>query len=264
MKWLKIFLYMIDILNNRCIDILSEGVQYQEKNCFKSAFLHIESAKKLTQIDPAMCAFRLITAEEEAASGLMYCLKRLSYPESDYLLPHNHQHKSALFPFISVLVEFLRGKAQAFTKELSFFIKKDDIDKKLLLQFKLKDELGGLYVSPVPPLNFTLKKTGGEEFDYSAEIDDFIKLSGARTIKEFVKREANYRNKILYANAVGLPDQPEMSASIINEREQRVIMILRIYMLFSPYSEHQPYVTHALKAFVALLKTVKNRSADNF
>ncbi len=50
------------------------------------------------QDDPAMAIFRAITAEEEAASGLLRCLAEMDYPNAKYLNPHNHSHKHAVFP----------------------------------------------------------------------------------------------------------------------------------------------------------------------
>lgn len=249
--------------DRECIEMLGEGSQLQEKQCFQSAIQHIELAQKLLDIDSAMCAFRLITAEEEAASGLMFCLKRLSYPESEFLLPHDHQYKHALFQFVSVISEFLMGRMKSVVKNMHMHIDPKGPVRKAFLELEFSEELGGISVAPTPPLNFHMQKADGDTYNYSLQMAKFVKLKGAKTVKELVKKEANYRNKILYASANALPENPIVDASVVEQRRKRVMFLLRIYLLIGPHEQHQMYVTHALKEFVGIMKSVKKRGASS-
>src|SRR3972149_10464663 len=86
-----------------CIELLADVPKKQSRHCYRSALRHLEKAEGLSEIDPAMAIFRGITAEEEAASGLMHCLRELDYVGGNRLNPRNHIHKHALIPFIRIL-----------------------------------------------------------------------------------------------------------------------------------------------------------------
>lgn len=47
--------------------------------------------------------FRAITAEEEAATALMFALKLRGYPRSNRLKPRDHGQKSAWTPLIEAI-----------------------------------------------------------------------------------------------------------------------------------------------------------------
>lgn len=55
-----------------------------------NAIKHTNRAWKLRAVDPAMAAFRAITAEEEAAIALFKSLRRLGYPGADKLKIRDH------------------------------------------------------------------------------------------------------------------------------------------------------------------------------
>lgn len=52
------------------------------KHCGKNAIYHLEKAWFLREVDLEMATFRGITAEEEAASALFFCLKNNNYLNS--------------------------------------------------------------------------------------------------------------------------------------------------------------------------------------
>ena len=53
-----------------------------------------------------MAAFRSYTAEEEAASALMHCLKERRYVNAEGLNPKSHKQKSAVISFLTILKKF--------------------------------------------------------------------------------------------------------------------------------------------------------------
>ena len=78
---------MFDQFESACIELLESLPKRHSKNCFRSALHHLKKAASLSNIDPAMAIFRGITAEEEAASGLMYCLREGNYFDAKRLKP---------------------------------------------------------------------------------------------------------------------------------------------------------------------------------
>jgi hypothetical protein len=81
----------------RCISKLNGRVKHSGRN----AFAHLRMAWSIRRIDPAMAAFRAITAEEEAASALILSLKQKNYPNSSRLNHRDHIQKSALIPSLT-------------------------------------------------------------------------------------------------------------------------------------------------------------------
>ena len=74
--------------------MFSDVKQYLEKldylkgasgSCIKSAMYHVEKAEILSTVDPEMSIFRLITAEEEAATSILLMLKEHGYHQSKTL-----------------------------------------------------------------------------------------------------------------------------------------------------------------------------------
>ena len=87
------------------IEIAERQADDWTKKCFEAAFSHLEFAYKLADLDPAMALFRSITAEEEAATGLLRALQARKYPKSGNLQVKNHLHKVAVFPFILGIIK---------------------------------------------------------------------------------------------------------------------------------------------------------------
>ena len=69
------------------------------KHSARSAIRHIQKAWLIRELDREMAVFHAITGEEEAATAIIYSLKRHNYPGSDQLNPHSHVHKNAVYPF---------------------------------------------------------------------------------------------------------------------------------------------------------------------
>lgn len=98
--------------------MFSEIKQFSEKleslkgssgSCIKSAMYHVEKAEILSGVDPEMAIFRLITAEEEAATSILLMLKEHGYEGAKELNKNNHLHKQCLYPYICSIIELLKS-----------------------------------------------------------------------------------------------------------------------------------------------------------
>ncbi len=100
--------------DKKCLELLEQIPNKQSKHCFRSAMNHLERAETLFPIDRSMAVFRCFTAEEEAASGLMYCLKDKRYKNAEKLNPRNHVQKNAVIQFFSILCQFVEDRFRGF------------------------------------------------------------------------------------------------------------------------------------------------------
>lgn len=248
----------ISAFQNKCISLLDAGPRNHATHSFRSALHHLERAEALRDIDPAMAAFRAITAEEEAASGVMRCLQNLGYSGADFLNPHNHTHKHAVFPFLQVLQLFFSQTLALYFQKYNLHIKEEDGVTRLTLALDVLVDGAAQLVYPVPPLNFHVRNFGTETpVDYQSQIDQFLAAKGKATIREFLRNEANLRNRILYADKNGYPTISSLGDHFLVERKARVWGMIYLYLLVYPYAEHQPFVSQALGAFVKLLDELK-------
>lgn len=93
--------------DRKIIGLLEAEPKSQARNCFRSAIEHLRRALVIQDIDPAMAIFRGITAEEEAASGLMHAFILRNYPNANLLKPRDHLQKHAVTPYLRFLMQHL-------------------------------------------------------------------------------------------------------------------------------------------------------------
>ena len=244
----------------KCVALMEAAPRTHATHCFRSALHHLAQAEAIRNVDPAMAIFRGITAEEEAASGVMRCLVERGYPGSELLNPHDHVHKHAVFPFMEVLGLFIGQTFSTHFQNYNLHIKEEIGVTRLTLA--LKFELGGVsqLAYPIPPLNFGVRNPETDApVDYSHQINQLVRARGKSSIKAFLKDEANLRNQILYAGPDGYPTIASLDESFLVRRRSRVLTMLNLYLLISPYEEHQPFVIQSLSAFTKLLSQLKRR-----
>lgn len=245
------------VFDDRCITLLKDSPKRHSRHCFRSALNHLACAEKLLTIDPEMCAFRGITAEEEAASGLMHCLKECGYENAEKLRPRDHGQKSSATPFLSVLGTFFHQTFAANGLQVRFHIKDQEGERRLTIGIPMV--VGGVetYAYPVPPLNFSVT-SDAQRVSYKQQIAGLIEKTGARDILSYVKTQANQRNTVLYAGPDGYPKLLGLKPDFLSLRQVRVLAMMRAYLFFYPYREHQPFVQDALDAFLAMLGALEN------
>ena len=229
--------------------LLEHTPKCRSRNCFRSAILHLEKAAKLVEIDPEMSAFRSITAEEEAASGILYCLKELNYPDSDKFNPRQHPQKAAVISFFSAvsLMPYDLQKNHGFEFDLQIDTKA--AEPKLVLNIRNTHLFPNHVITSHPPLHFAAS-TGNKLRSFTPYIDELISKAGATTFIEHVKNQANMRNNLLYANEIGIPIVERLDSTFSIRKHKFVFALLYTYLLIKPYSEHQLFPCQLIPALL--------------
>jgi hypothetical protein len=238
--------------DEKCIALMTASPKGHARSCFRSAINHLTLASAIADQDPAMAIFRAITAEEEAASGLMLCLKHLGYANAEKLKHHDHAHKSAIIPFLQILGTFFSETFVSSGLKPAFHIKEESGISRLTIAIPMKINGEFLNAYPIPPLNFGVT-TDNKNLSYIKQIEAFVAMAGATSILSYIKEQANRRNQILYASPAGYPDVKSVDPKFLEVREARVIVLIRAYLFIYPYPEIQPYVQAALDAFLSML-----------
>jgi len=199
--------------DRKIVSLLEAEPPSTARHCFRSAVEHLRRALCLQRIDPAMAMFRGITAEEEAASGLMHALISRNYPRAELLRPRDHLQKHAVMPFLLALVHHLREiKLNGLCRVRLAITGVDGFDR-LVVGLLLEGE--ELTAMPTPPLNFSVREgDGGGEFpNITRNVRALLGPTGYSNVRSFLRNEANLRNRILYAGPDGYPQvhdlQPE-------------------------------------------------------
>ena len=241
--------------DTKCASLLKDSPHGHSRSCFRSALNHLELAKYIASHDPGMSMFRAITAEEEAASGLMLCLKELGYADAQKLKHRDHVQKSAITPFLAILGDFF--SSTVVNNNITAALHITEVDGQSRLTIAIPTTLNGepYLAYPVPPLNFSVTSED-KNLSYKKQIEKFTKKAGSSTIVSYIKAQANLRNQLLYAGPDGYPTVKSINPAFISAREARVIVMMRAYLMLKPYKEIQPFVQAALEAFLNMIGSV--------
>lgn len=224
------------------------------KHCARNAIAHIKKAWEIREIDPEMAAFRAITGEEEAATAIMHSLRRRKYKGAEKLNYRDHTYKAAVFPFF-------QGISGAFARQLEQFkttLVIDTNDKKPTLKTRINvpGPTGDImHAYPNPPLHFEIK-VNGKIYDFSRELKELATVKNVKKITDYIKRQANTRNVILYASTQGIPKIKLPIEGFLERKRSIVFGHLVIYLLIDQHKEHQLFVQQALTAFLKMLNAV--------
>ena len=245
--------------DKRVIEIAECQVSDWTKQCFQAAFSHLEFAHKLADVDPAMAIFRAITAEEEAATGLLRALQTRNYPKAGNLSVRNHLHKAAVFPFILGIIKHTSYLKIGGIEEARLGIPKDKHPPRLALGLILGGPLKGIVAQAEPPLN--LRITEGDNSlppDYKRYLLELLDAGGYTEIRKYFERKANQRNLLLYATPKGLAQFPVIPDGYLHQQKLCVMTILKAALLIWPYDEIQPFVTDSIEAFLGATQRMQN------
>jgi hypothetical protein len=222
----------------------------------------LECAEKLVDIDPEMCVFRGVTAEEEAAAGLMHCLKERNYQNADKLKPKDHVQKSAVAPFMVILGSFFQEVFGIKDQKIVFHIQEQDGERRLTIGIPMQVNGIERHAYPMPPLNFSITSEK-QRLSYRRQIASYVETHGAQDIVKHIREQANLRNTVLYAGPDGYPTLNQLQPEYLATRQTRVLAMMRAYLFIFPYQELQPFVQDALDAFLAMLGAIENHGLHN-
>lgn len=207
-------------------------------------------------IDRPMAVFRCYTAEEEAASGLMHCLKERRYANADRLKPRNHVHKNAVIPFLTILKKFFDESLGVHGVEPEIQLREVNSRRQLFLAVPIMVNGETTEFLPSPPLNFSVSNQA-RRVSYNKHIDEYVRARGASEIDDHLREIANKRNLVLYAGPNGYPADIEITDKFFPAYCARVLAIVRAYLLIQPHAEQQSYVQDSLDAFLGMLGLLK-------
>jgi hypothetical protein len=246
-----------------CLELLSSTPRNWATNSFRSALAHLEAAEKLYGVDDAMCVFRSITAEEEAASGLIRVLQQREYPLAEKVGHKNHRHKHAVAPFFGIVGNYLNAVVSQHFKNYHLHIKTENGARQLALFLTMYIDGVEKRLYILPPLNFGMKegKTALPP-SFAEQINEFASIRGVADALSAIKQDANVRNKILYASPTGYPRLEKLEQDFIYLRRRRVFAMLNAFLLIEPHAECQLFVTIVLEAFVKMLGLVDQQLSN--
>ncbi len=219
------------------------------KHCCENAIRHLEKAWALKDIDKEMTVFRGITAEEEAAVAVFFCLKQHSYGNADKILFKQHPYKLGLYPFLRHIGNHLAGMLFIETSPFEKFrLKMTEVSgrKAVEIVFGIKGQ--GVDARPLPPLHFGLSDpdTGiRKTFDI-----DFRKLyvgDNYSSSLKYIRNVANQRNRLLYADSSGKPEVKGDMEMYLAEQKKKVFLFIIIVLLVDPWERAEGAFTCCYK-----------------
>jgi hypothetical protein len=233
------------------------------RHCSRSAFVHLRKAWRLHGIDDEMSVFRAITAEEEAATALIQALKARRYAGAERLRPWNHVHKTAFWPLVEAVNRILVASGMP-TPKVALARRGTP---KVALKLDIAAMTGSaepLWGEPDHPLNFLLRSGHASEplvHMFEAEFDELASERGAGSLKLHVEREANARNRLLYADDQGYPTVT-FHDDLLMERARRVGILVLLAIIVMQTPEHQLFVIQCLEALLRALASLGDTQFD--
>src|SRR5690606_28165522 len=140
---------------------------------------------------------------------------------AEKLDPRNHAHKSATTPFFRVLGSFFQETIGVNGLKPSLHIQTEGGKGRLTVAIPMQVNGSTINAYPIPPLNFSIKSEGRSP-SYRRQIERHAQSAGFANIINYVKKEANLRNQLLYANAEGYPTVNEVDPNFLVVRQERV------------------------------------------
>lgn len=235
------------------------------RHCGFNALRGLRRAWEIAPIDPEMAVFRGITAEEEAATALMFALQRQRYPGASKLDPRSHVHKAGWSPFLRTV--------ESVMAESSFPAPRYRIDAEAnpprLDVFLPSEELGlepGHLASPDEPLHCVMR-TGrtdqgtGRVMDFQVELQRRAEAGGKQDILALIREEANLRNFLLYAsdNGFTVVERPD---DFLIRRRRPVMLLLTLTVAILQTPTHQLLAVQVVEGYLRAIGRVPSNLFD--
>lgn len=225
------------------------------RNCARNSVHHIERSFRLKEIDPEMAVFRAITAEEEAATSIFLALKEKGYHNADKIKFKDHACKQALEPFLRAISKFVEKWSNEpgfpFGSRYSLLLLGEGSERRLSLSFQFHNQS----ITCIPPLGFSIKLNDRMYF-FEQELKAIASGDSRQDIIKYIRRMANRRNQVLYAQSHGIPSVIGIDG-FLERRRAVVVSFLRIYALIYPYTERAIFVQQALDCFLAMMGQIE-------
>lgn len=225
------------------------------KHCARNAIAGIKKAWEIRHIDSSMAVFRIITAEEEAATAIFHALKRRKYVGADKLNARNHVHKHAVVPLLQMVVSYLVKTTffEDLKPQIVWSKEKGDAVIRARVTTAAQDGTS-VYVYPMPPLGFEIVENDSI-YNFDREFEEMASLRNVKHIMKEIQDVANRRNRILYAEPRGIPNAAISEKGLLKKKDV-IFNLLVIFLLIEQHKEKQLFVQQALNVLLKMLKIV--------
>ncbi|HFQ5220800.1 TPA: hypothetical protein ACGUTS_004728 [Vibrio vulnificus] len=253
--------------------MFSEIKQYEDKleklttnsgAFIRSAMYHVKMAEKLIGIDYEMSTFRLITAEEEAATSIITMLKEHQYEGAKELNKNNHLHKQCMYPYIASIAALMEQDLKRISSSPPI-VKWVTENEKPAISLGFKVEVGQqtLDMMCTPPLNFKRSSQDGD-FDFGKQLIAFLSEKGFDDAVKHLKESTNQRNHLLYSDGNNIPNSLTENGKyelFAKYQLQKINVLVALYFMTAPYikCERARFLTQALDGYLRVLQHVKGR-----
>lgn len=231
----------------KAIKNLPGPIRYRAENALDG----FARAKKLFPLDREIASFRAITAAEEAASALIRSLQLRKYPGADQIKLWMHPHKAAVYFFLSAVHhEVFRNKVVTMDVTLSADPPKLTIALPIRQFAQLPPDMEDYRIVLTDPLGMVGSRPGIAEDDYfDAAVQ---KVAGSRRVDKLIAKEANGRNRILYAHDAGLP-RSQATLEGIDARERGAKLCITLAIAIMQVDHHQGMALQCLRGFLKVI-----------
>lgn len=235
----------------QAIEKLPNPVKMRARNAFEG----FDKARQLLAVDREIASFRAITAEEEATSALFRSLQLRKYPGSERLSLYSHPHKAALAPFIAAVKMAIVGEDGSINIQLTLDIAKPEVVISVrFTEFGVvipgRDDLSLQLVEPLGLLGVKEGISPANFYDRQfAKVADTVNV---RHIMDFIKTEANARNRLLYASDTSLPTS-KATEETIEFRQRRADTSLLLAIAALQVETHQAMAVQGIAAFLKMV-----------
>jgi hypothetical protein len=227
------------------------------KHSLHNSWRHLEKAWAIREIDPAMAAFRGITAEEEAATGLIYALRDKGYDNSNLLNPWKHAHKHSIYPFFQLLSDFFAESIASRVFKVGIKFGSDDDPNRLKIYITMNVNGEDLIGIPEPPLNLNIE-VEGKPISFKRQVNKLANLNNVKKVDKYIDDKANERNQLLYAAANGYLQLESVFDDFLFEQKKKMMTMAYAYLLIEPYKEKQPFVQQCIDSLLKMLGKAKS------
>jgi hypothetical protein len=224
------------------------------KHSARSAIRHLNQAWKTREVDLDMAVFRIFTAEEEAATALIYSINRLCYAGHNKINLKSHEHHFGVLPFIDICLEFFKTipNLYAFDPKLIY----DRQAKKLRITCSCAplgrpDER----FEAEPPLQIGVTMDE-QTYHFEKEMERFCSERNIDKIRNYIGGRVKRRHSLLYASDQGLAGVSHVDEDFFDRQRNNIFAILTTYILVDHPNKRQTLVEQAVKAFVKMLDFV--------
>lgn len=228
------------------------------RSCGLNAIRCLRRSWVIADLDPEMALFRALTAEEEAATALIFALQQRRYPGASNLKPRSHPHKAGLTPFLRIIERFL-GEIEFPAPEVT--LKSDGLVPRIDIRIPVP---GGLFAVPDEPLNGITHQEEGARLtvlDFSEQAQEYAVERGLADMLSVVRSEANLRNELLYATDKGITVVEDVEPALVARRRPVFILLVLTIMILQT-SMHQLFVVQVLQSYLRALKALPDDAFD--